>query len=114
MTADIITRYENELVAVSIQLTNSLIILIQLLSQGTNHICKTTVLFFVFGNLKRQLRSALMSAHEVAAKEKLQHQQLEENMRRTLLQGITAMNLKTLQFLNEDKVVTGDVMDGKK
>ena len=41
-----------------------------------------------------------MSAHENAAKEKIKRQQLEENMRRNLLQGITAMNVKTLQFLN--------------
>jgi hypothetical protein len=50
--------------------------------------------------LYRQLRSDVMSAHEIAAKEKVQRQQLEENMRRALLQGITAMNVKTLQLLN--------------
>ena len=64
-----------------------------------------------------QLRSELMSAHEEINRGKALRQQLEDRMRRTLLQGMTAMNMETLTLFNEvaksDSLYTMESAEGQ-
>ena len=47
-----------------------------------------------------QLRSELHEHTKLLQREKISRQQLEDNMRRTLMQGMTAMNVGALYSLN--------------
>jgi len=47
------------------------------------------------------MRLCLTKAHQEIARSQVEKQAIEEKMRRTLLQGMTAMNMETLQLFNE-------------
>ena len=47
-----------------------------------------------------QQRSELLAAQDEVARGNILRQQLEERMRRTILQGMTAMNIETMSLFN--------------